>query len=339
MITKQSKLVIAVTMSLLLLTACQAQASNYYTGTVESDKYTIMSGVSGEIEEIFVKEGQWVEKGDDIARIDSSALEIEKGKQEALLAGAEAELAQIVKGARQEEVNQIYKQIDQQDDQIAILQDQLNHAFDSYEKTKNLYESGAVSKQKLDDAKLLKDNAVSKRDQAKAQKSLFQEKLNLVLEGATEEELLAAQSRVESAKWGVASVLNKIEDTHIQAKHTGTIENIYVSEGEQYQATSKFAEILDLENIKVKIYVEELNLHKIGVGDDVVIKVDYDESLEYRGRVEFIAGKGEFTPKNLESKENRQEVVYETRIRITNKDDRLKPGMLVDIYLGDDLNE
>ncbi|GKT30823.1 efflux RND transporter periplasmic adaptor subunit, partial [Aduncisulcus paluster] len=75
------------------------------------------------------------------------------------------------------------------------------------------------------------------------------------------------------------------------------------------------------------------------IGDMVKIKVDFDAGLDLTGTVEYISSEGEFTPKNLESKENRQEVVYETRIRIDNPDGRLKPGMLVDIYLGDDLND
>ncbi len=103
--------------------------------------------------------------------------------------------------------------------------------------------------------------------------------------------------------------------------------------------TSKFAEIADTETLNVRIYVEEMNLHKVQIGGEVLIKVDYDEALELNGVVEFVSSDGEFTPKNLESKENRQEVVYETRVRIRNTDGKLKPGMLVDIYLGDDVNE
>ena len=339
MLIKRWIIAVTLLLGLTVLTACQAEPLNYYTGTVESDRYFVMTGVSGEVKDIFIEEGQRVDQGDKIARLDTRALDIEKKRQEALLAGAEAEFAQIVKGARQEEMNQIYKQIDQQEDQISILQDQLNHAFENYDKMKSLYDSGAVSKQALDDAKLVRDNSVSKRDQAKAQESLLQEQLNLLIQGATEEEVKVVQSRVETAKWGVESVNQKIEETLVVAKHTGTIEKLYLNEGEQYQATSKIAEIIDLEKIKVKIYIEEVNLHKLSVGDEVTIKVDYDENLEYRGLVEFIASKGEFTPKNLESKENRQEVVYETQIRVINNDDRLKPGMLVDIYLGDDLNE
>lgn len=339
---KENMKVILVFVALLigtLLSACHAEEINYYTGTVENDRYTAMTSMSGEIVEVYVKEGDTVSYGDEIARLDIGALEIEKKRLEAVLAGAEADLARVLKGAREEEVNQIKQQIEQQKDQIAILQDQLNHAFDNYDTIKNLYDSGAASKQQLDDAELLKANSISKRDQAKSQRSLLEESLSLLLQGATEEELLAAQSRVDTAMWAVESVVDKMNDALISANHDGTVETIYFNIGEQYPVTSKFAQIADSNNLKVRIYVEEMNLHKVQIGDQVLIKVDYDQSLELFGTVEFVSSEGEFTPKNLESKENRQEVVYETRIRIDNTDGKLKPGMLVDIYLGDDVNE
>ena len=333
------KLLMIAAAFIVVLSGCHAEEINYYTGTIESDRYTAMTALSGEVMELYVEEGDAVSFGDLIALLDTSALEIEIKRLEAILTGAEADLARVLKGAREEEVNQIHQQIEQQKDQIALLQDQLNHAFENYETAKSLYESGASPKQKLDDAKLLKDNSISKRDQAKSQKALLEESLNLLLQGATEEELLAAQSRVDSAKWAVQSVVDKMEDALITANHEGVIERIYFNIGEQYPMTSKFAEISDSSNLKVRIYIEEMNLHKVQIGDEVLIKVDYDDSLKLYGKVEFVSAEGEFTPKNLESKENRQEVVYETRIRIDNADGKLKPGMLVDIYLGDDVNE
>ncbi len=330
------KLILAGTLILSIMTACTAQIPNYYTGTVESDKYGVMTSVSGEIEEIYIDEGQTVSPGDKIGRLDTEALSIEKKRLEAVLAGAQADLDRILKGARQEEINQIYQQIAQQDDQVMILKDQLRHVSDTYDKTSKLFESGAASRQELDDTALAKDNATSRLEQASAQRSLLKEQLNLVLEGATEEEVLSAKSRVEAAHWAVAAVQDKISNAEITAKHKGTVETLYFNEGEQYAALNKFADIVDLESTTVRIYVEEKNLHRVEVGGEVRVGVDYDTTLKLVGQIEYVASEGEFTPKNLESKENRQEVVYEVRIRIVDENHALKPGMLVDVYLGDD---
>lgn len=336
---KKIRLLILLLALVMSTTACHSEVINYYTGTVESDRYSAMTSYSGEITEVYIEEGDQVEYGQKLAQLDTSELSIEIKRLEAIVSGAEADLERILKGAREEEVNQIRQQIEQQKDQIAILQDQLNHAYDNHETMKSLFESGATSKKQLDDAKLVLDNAISKRDQAKSQKTLLEENLSLVLEGATEEELLSAQSRVDSAKWSVESIKRKMEDAVITANHDGVIEAIYFNRGEQYSMTSKFAEITDISQLKLKIYVEEMNLHRVSTGDLVNIKVDYDPEARISGIVEFISSDGEFTPKNLESKENRQEVVYEVRIRIDNPDGKLKPGMLVDVYLGDDMNE
>lgn len=331
--------VLGISILLLMLSACHAEPASYYTGTIESDQFNAMTSQSGEVVSIQVEEGDFVEVGDIIATLDTDALDIEINRLNALLTGAEADLARILKGAREEEVNQIHQQIEQQKDQIQILQDQLNHAFDSYNTVKSLYDSGAAPKKQLDDARLVKDNAITKRDQAKAQRKLLEEQLNLILQGATEEELLSAQSRVDSAKWSITAIEDRKENTIIFANHQGVIETIYFNTGESYPAMSKMAKIIDLKDLSIRIYVEEKNLHRVKVGDTVDIKVDFDESLALEGTIEFISSVGEFTPKNLESKENRQEVVYETRVRVKNTDGLLKPGMLVDIYLGDDANE
>lgn len=336
---KKIRLLILLLALVMSTTACHSEVINYYTGTVESDRYSAMTSYSGKITEVYIEEGDQVEYGQKLAQLDTSELSIEIKRLEAIVSGAEADLERILKGAREEEVNQIRQQIEQQKDQIAILQDQLNHAYENHETMKSLFESGATSKKQLDDAKLVLDNAISKRDQAKSQKTLLEENLSLVLEGATEEELLSAQSRVDSAKWSVESIKRKMEDAVITANHDGVIEAIYFNRGEQYPMTSKFAEITDISQLKLKIYVEEMNLHRVSTGDLVNIKVDYDPEARISGIVEFISSDGEFTPKNLESKENRQEVVYEVRIRIDNPDGKLKPGMLVDVYLGDDMNE
>ncbi len=340
MIIRGKVRILAVAFTLMIMLAgCRVEKVDYYTGTVEGDKYAVMTSVSGEIEAVYVKEGDRVEEGQKIAQLDTDALEIEKMRLEAVLEGAQADLRNIANGAREEEINQIYQQIAQQEDQIGILKDQYNHVEDAYVKMTRLFESGAASQQQKDDAKLAKGNAALMLEQARAQKKLLDENLALVLEGATEEELLSAKSRVESAKWAVAAVEDKIQSATITAKHSGTIETVYLNAGEQYAVSAKIADIVDLQVLNIRIYVEEKNLQHVKVGDAVLVKVDYDSTFETSGIVEFIASEGEFTPKNLETKENRQEVVYEVRIRLEDTSQVLKPGMLVDAYLGDDDNE
>jgi len=341
---KTVRMVLVAFLVLILFTGCAPEERNYYTGTVESERFSVMTSLSGQIVEILVKEGDTVSSGDVIATLKTDKLEIEVERLNANLNAAQADLERILKGAREEEVNQIRQQIEQQKDQIAILQDQLNYAFDNHETIETLYQSGAAPKKQLDDAKLAKDNAVSMRDQAKSQKAFLVEQLNLVLGGATEEEVAAAQSRVEMVKWSIESVKESMKDAVLYANVDGAVERINYKVGEQYKMMTNFAEISDVSNLKVRIYVAEMNMHQANINDIVAIKVDYDPSVTLDGTIEYIASDGEFTPKNLESRENRQEVVYETRINLGSGDGKLKPGMLVDVYLedtepGDDVNE
>ncbi len=327
------------TLLIMIVSGCTAEKTNYYTGTIENDHFSAMTSISGKILEVNVEEGDHIKAGTLIAKLDTKLLNIELDRLKANLKIANANLDHLFNGTRDEELNQIHQQINQQKKQIGILQEQLNHSVDSYNKSKALFESGAVSAQDLDNSKLAKDSAILKRDQANSQKKLLEEKLALALEGATDEQLEAAQAQVEMAEFAIEAVRENINNSKIEASQSGVVENVFYNLGEQYQMMSKFAKIADVDNLKVRIYVEELNMHKISVGDKIQVKVDYDPTAVIEGVVEFISSEGEFTPKNLESRENRQEVVYETRIRIAQAGSELKPGMLVDVYLEGDLNE
>lgn len=318
---------------------CQKDMEVYYTGTVESDSYFAMNSVSGQIVDMTVNEGDTVQAGTVLARIDSTSLLIERDRLEAGRRAAEAELEQLVSGARSEEINQIRKQIDQQQEQISIMREQWAYSKDQLEKTKKLFDGGAVSEQALLDIRLASDNAARQVDQAIAQKSVLEEKLNLLLDGATREQLAAAKARVDMAEQSIALVDAQLKRTEIVAVRPGVVESVYFSLGEQYPAMAKLMKVTEMDSMEVTVFIEEKNLHSISIGDSVQMRLDYDPERVLTGRIEYISSVGEFTPKNLESRENRQEVVYETRIRVDKTDKGLKPGMLVDVYLGDENND
>lgn len=333
------KIIILAVAILVFGAGCQKDTEVYYTGTVESDSYFAMNSVSGQIVDMTVNEGDSVQAGTVLARIDSTSLLIERDRLEAARRAAVAELDQLVSGARSEEINQIRKQIDQQQEQISIMREQWAYSKDQLEKTRQLFDGGAVSEQALIDVRLTSDNAARQLDQAVSQKSVLEEKLNLLLGGATREQLAAAKARVDMAEQSIALIEAQLKRTEIIAVRPGVVESVYFSLGEQYPAMAKLMKVSEMGSLEVTVFIEEKNLHSISVGDSVHMRLDYDPERVLTGRIEFISSEGEFTPKNLESRENRQEVVYETRIRVDKTDKGLKPGMLVDVYIGDENND
>jgi HlyD family secretion protein len=332
--TKKSNALLVGAFTILLLTGCTAQSEAIYTGTLEAEEYTISSEVGGVILMVHVENGDQVEKGDLLAEVDSSALELEIKRLEANARSIEAQLARLVKGARSEELNQIDLQILQQEEAISTLQQQYNFALDQYEDSIALHEQGAVSDQHLKEAKLKKDNNSNILEQAIKQKAVLLQKQSLMIVGATEDEINVLKSQLDAANWAIESAQDRINKTQLIATVDGVIEWVQYNPGEIYKPLTPMMTLLEEGPLWAKIFVEEQNLYQVNVGDELDIVVPHMEK-PIKGKVVYIASQGEFTPKNTESRENRQEVVYEVKLELDSMDQQLKPGMLIDTFLNE----
>lgn len=318
---------------------CAKEERDYYTGSVESERVNVSAEVGGRIEKIYVSEGQSLKKGDLVCKIDSKDLELEKNRLESILEGSKSSLEKTKRGNRSEEIRKVRIQVDQQEKVIKSKLDEYNFKFDNFKKIESLFKEGGVSKQEYDNAVLQKDLSFSAHEAAKLQLKYLKEQLSLLQSGATKEDIEVSKSNYDASYWALKSVESRIEKTTIYANRDGVIQSINYDEGEVVQNYASIMAIEDVEKLWVKIYVEEKNLYKANLSDMVVLKVDYDENAKIEGRIVYISPRGEFTPKNIESKESKQEIVYQTKIDIIGGREFVKAGSLVDVYLGEDQDE
>ncbi len=262
-------------------------------------------------------EGDYVHKGDTLAVIDREKLEYQLQQTEANLAAAEAQYELLQNGARKEDVissNQMYNQA------------KINYrlAKKDFERIKNLYENNSATDKQMDDAVSRIKIAAAQMKQAKAGN-------RKIKNFARPEELKKAEAAVKAAKAAVLLTKKNIEDAVITAPASGIISEFYYEVGEIIPAYSVLCDILDNSEAEIEIYVSESDLGKVNTGMKANIYSDSFPDSAITGRITQIAEEAEFTPKTIQTKEERTKLVYKVTIKAENPDNKLKGGMPVDV--------
>jgi len=323
----------------LLLAGCSSESNEkpLYTGTIEADTVSLSTELSGKIINTFVEDGQKVAKGDKVIEIDTTDLEIKLKKAKAALKSSEANLEDILQGARGEEIKNARAQMKNIETQLEGAKKNYEYRLQNYNDMNELYENSAASEQQIKDAKSLLDIEETKVKGLEKQLEASRASLDLLLSGATKNKIKMAEAEVEISRAEIEALENEISKGNITAPIDGTIEAVNYETGEFVPAGGNIVKIVDLEDLWVKIYVPEKELHKVSINQNVNLWTDHSNNKVVRGKVVYIASEAEFTPKNVESKENKEEMVFEVKIKILDRNSSLKPGMLLDADLEGDI--
>lgn len=288
-------------------------------GNVEVTESNIGFKTAGRIERLLAEEGQRVNKGDLLASIDSSELESIVLQNRARLNEAKVRLDELNAGPRHQEVEQAKAT-------VKTAEAELNKARRDYERAEVLFKNGAISAQQIDSAKKGYDVAGSQH-----QKSL--EVLSLVKEGARKEEIKAARDRVQQAAALLKASEERRKDTILYAPVSGVVQKRSMEMGEIVSPGVPVYTIGDMENPWIKVYVKEDRLGLVKLGQKAGVTVDSYPGKIYEGKVTFISSEAEFTPKNVQTQEERVKLVFGVKVAVKNVNDELKPGMPADVRI------
>jgi len=286
------------------------------TGTIEAKQIDISSAVAGKIEQVLVEEGDEVKTGDILLKIDDTDYRIRRKLASAQLDAAEANLKLILSGAREEDVQQAQEN-------VRATNAAFQKAKANYERVKNLFENGSATKSTLDDAKAGYEIADAK---FKSAKKAFEK----LVKGARIEEIKMAQANKNQAEANLELIEKQIEDCIIKAPSGGKLVNKLVEPGERIMPNGMVATIADTDSMCITIYVSDKNIGKVKTGQKAEIRIDTYEDRVFEGIVRFIAEEAEFTPKNIQTKEERVKLVFGVKIKIDNKEGILKSGLPAD---------
>jgi HlyD family secretion protein len=279
----------------LSLLACSGgDVASTYIGQLEAETVVVSAKSAGELLHISGREGEEVKKGQSLGQIDTESLEIQRQQQV----------------ARIEELEHRKQTALLQIDQAQV---QLNYSKDTLEKTEKLLSQGGATEQS-------RDELATTVKVGQANLEILRSNYQLIL--AQQEELQAGLELSDLAIRN-ASVLSPMD---------GTILNRFHREGELVSTGTPLFELADLTVMDLYIYLPLSKLPNVKIGQDVqVIVTGVNDS--YTGTVVWIASEAEFTPKTILTRETRDTLVYEVKIRVHNPLGELKIGMPVDVIL------
>jgi len=291
------------------------------SGTVEATDAQLGFEAAGRIDTILVREGDRVSAGQELARLDQSELSARRQQATAQLAAAQATLSELVRGSRTEDVQQGR-------DQVTAANQRLADAQRDLDRTKRLFDGGAVSREALDKAQLAFDVAQSQHDQAAQQ-------LQLLQIGPRPERIEAQRAAVAAAQATVQQINAMLGNAVIHAPFDGVVTVKDREIGETVSPGSPVLTVTNLNDRWVRIYIPETRIGAVHLGEAATITADTYTGRVYRGEVSFIASEAEFTPKNVQTKDERVKLVYAVKVRITSDSTYdLKPGIPADVQLG-----
>jgi HlyD family secretion protein len=294
-------------------------------GNVDIRQVNVGFRVMGRVKEMKLEEGDIVHAGDLVATLDDAPYQDQVQLAEAQVAQAKANYTKMVNGYRPEEIAQARAQ-------VAQAKANYQNALTYFERQDSLQQSHVISKSDY-------DNAVASRDSLKGQVDLAQANLNLELAGNRFEDIDSAKAQLENSQANLATAQQNLADCKLSAPVDGVIITRAVEPGTIVSTSSVIYAICQNEPVWVRTYVGERDLGRIYPGMKALVYNDTDPNHPYVGQIGFISPVAEFTPKNVETRELRTDLVYRLRVIIEKPDRYLRQGMPVTLRMVDEHHE
>jgi HlyD family secretion protein len=289
------------------------------SGTLEATEVKVSAKVPGQIESKPIQEGSQVQAGDTLVILDRSTLELQFKQVQAGFEVADAQYRLLVNGARSEDMR-LAEEVSRQ------AEASFKNASDDYSRMKELLSSNTVTRKQFDDAE-------SRYTIAKAQLNSAEQGVAKLRHFARPEDLAAARARASQAKATEDLIKKQLTDAVVVAPVPGTVTHVPVEQGELIGMGSVVATISRLDRMNLMIYVAEAELGKAKLGGMADVYIDTYPDKAFPAKIVYISPIAEFTPKNVQTKEDRTKLVFGVKLEIENKDGVLKSGMPADAYV------
>jgi HlyD family secretion protein len=320
---------------LALAAGCQQDdpaAANRVSGFVEATEVRISAETAGRITEFRVDEGDRLAVGDVIARLDTRDTELQLQRLRAERNAAQAQLRLLLAGARDEDVRQAEAQLRATEADVATIAAEHKSAQLDLERFESLLRANAGSQKQRDDAQARVDVARERQRAAEQRVGAARETLARLRAGARPEELDAARARVATVDAQIAALDKTIADATVTTSVAGVVTQKIADAGELVARGAPLVVITDLDNAWANLFVPEPMIPRIELGQQATVYTDAGgEGIP--GKVTFVSPRAEFTPRNVQTAEERSKLVYRIKVAVDNRAGVLKAGMPVDAVL------
>lgn len=291
---------IAYIAALALLAACSKEAEFDAQGTFEATEITVSAEATGRIHRLDIEEGMETRKGDMLGTIDSVQPHLQRKQLQAQQAALLASRPDIKA-------------------QAASLRQQIAKQQDELLRVGNMLRDGAAT--------------TKQRDDIEAQIRILESQLTATL-SALDKNITAINGNAAALEAQISALDDLVAKCYIKSPADGTVLVKYAHAGEMAAAGKPLMKIADLKRMYLRAYFTSEQLSQVRIGDTVTVTADFggDERYDYEGTVTWIAAESEFTPKNIQTRDSRANLVYAVKIAVNN-DGRLKIGLAGEVRL------
>jgi HlyD family secretion protein len=326
---------LAVAVVCLLAGACTSEAPDdvlRVSGFVEATEIQVASEVGGRLLELRVAEGDRINRGDVVARLDTRDSELQIERLRAERAAADAQLRLLRAGSRTQDIGQAEAQLRAAEADVTTIEAEQQAAQLDLDRFEALLQANAGSRKQRDDAKARVDVARERQRAAAERVRAARETLDRLRAGARPEEIDAARARVGVVDAQIATLEKSVADADVTAPASGIVTQKLAEGGELIARGAPIAVITDLDNAWANLFVPEPMVPRITLGQAATIQTDAGgKSLP--GKITFISPRAEFTPRNVQTADERSKLVYRIKVAVDNREGILKQGMPVDAEL------
>jgi multidrug resistance efflux pump len=340
-------------------------------GTVETQEVRLGSKAGGRVAEVLVAEGDVVHPGQLLVRLEEPELEAQREQAEGAVRSAEAELEKARSGARPEEKEAARsavaaadahwrrlrkgprdEEVRQAEADYDAAEAELRLAHQKFERASRLVPvaGASIEEHETAGAALARLAAQSRSararldmlhagtrpeevDEALAEVNRARAQLELLLAGTRSEDLAAAAARVTEAGGKLAEIEDRLEEARVRAPEEAVVEVLAVRRGDLVAPNQPLLRVLRADDLWVRVYVPETQLSRVRLGQDVEVRVDGYPGRRFAGTVVQIAGVSEFTPRNVQSPDERRHQVFGVKVRVTDPQGIFKSGMAADVLV------
>ena len=292
-----------------MLTACKNGNGNAdASGTFEANEVIVSAESSGKLTSFTVEEGQLIAKDSVVGTVDATNISLQKEQVESSIQ------------ALGEKTADVSPQVKLLENQLAVQQSQLNNLLHEQGRIQNLLKQDAATGKQLDDINAQVD--VAKRSMNVTRQQIQVQQNNV----ATQNRSIISEGKPLQKR--VAQLEDQLKKTTIVNPVAGTVLTKYAEQGEITSTGKALYKIADLSTITLRAYITGTQLSQVKLGQTVKVLVDdgAKKYKEFTGTITWISDKAEFTPKTIQTKDERANLVYATKIKVKN-DGYLKIGM------------
>ena len=275
-------------------------------GRIEATEVDIATKTAGRIESIVVKEGQFVRQGEVLARMDTRVL-----NEQRLEAAAQIKEAQSAVAAAKALLDQRQSEMRASEAIVKQRQAELDSTSKRHARSSTLSQRGAVSAQQLDDDRAAAESGRAALESARAQVSAARAAIE-----AARTSIIQAQTRVEAAQATERRIMADIDDSELKAPRDGRIQYRVAEPGEVLAAGGRVLNMVDLADVYMTFFLPTEQAGLLAIGSEVRIILDAAPDLVIPANISFVASVAQFTPKTVETSDERLKLMFRVKARI-----------------------